>query len=272
MARTLGPRSIITRAGARFIADEKGATSIEYALIAAGIAVVISATVFGLGSELKTNYYDKLAGLFQLSSVCYRPAFSPAGSSLVPSASARRCRAEPGASGFCWLACGAQPESQTISKVARTRPSRSEKRSRVDLDHPRQGRPLERAPAALDQRIGRAHAAQVVQQRDRRRVPRGDAVDVGHRQREARALQQRAHVAHVGEGNDARRDPALDLGLGGGKGLAQLGERIAAGERRQQQPVGRQRAADLDQRAGKVVHELQRQRGHHQVERGVAQR
>ena len=36
---------------------------------------------------------------------------------------------EPGRSGFCWLSCGAQPESQTISKVARRRPSGSAKRS-----------------------------------------------------------------------------------------------------------------------------------------------
>ena len=32
-----------------------------------------------------------------------RSGFSPAGSSVVPSASARRCAAEPGLSGFCWL-------------------------------------------------------------------------------------------------------------------------------------------------------------------------
>ncbi len=48
----------------RFVADERGATAIEYALIAAGISVVIAATVFSVGSELKVNYYDKLAALF----------------------------------------------------------------------------------------------------------------------------------------------------------------------------------------------------------------
>jgi pilus assembly protein Flp/PilA len=64
MTRTLGLRSIITRDGARFIADERGATAIEYTLMAAGISVVIASTVFGLGSELKANYYDKLAALF----------------------------------------------------------------------------------------------------------------------------------------------------------------------------------------------------------------
>ena len=32
-------------------------------------------------------------------------------------------------SGFCWLSCGAQPDSQMTSKVARIRPSGSAKRS-----------------------------------------------------------------------------------------------------------------------------------------------
>ena len=49
--------------------------------------------------------------------------------SRVPNASASRVLAEPGRSGFCWLSCGAQPESHTISKVARMRPSGSAKRS-----------------------------------------------------------------------------------------------------------------------------------------------
>ena len=64
MTRTSRLRPIITPACARFIADEQGATAIEYALIAAGIGAAISATVFSLGSELKTNYYDKLTALF----------------------------------------------------------------------------------------------------------------------------------------------------------------------------------------------------------------
>ena len=40
----------------RFIADESGATAIEYGLIAAGISVAIIATVNGLGSKLKTTF------------------------------------------------------------------------------------------------------------------------------------------------------------------------------------------------------------------------
>lgn len=55
--------SIVTPACARFIADEAGATAIEYALIASAIGAAISATVFSVGSELKSNFYDKLAAL-----------------------------------------------------------------------------------------------------------------------------------------------------------------------------------------------------------------
>src|SRR4030081_2277746 len=40
-------------------------------------------------------------------------------------AASRLAFAEPGLSGFGWLSCGAQPDSQTISKVARMRASGS---------------------------------------------------------------------------------------------------------------------------------------------------
>jgi pilus assembly protein Flp/PilA len=36
--------------------DESGATAIEYALIAAGVAVAIIAAVLGLGTSLNTTY------------------------------------------------------------------------------------------------------------------------------------------------------------------------------------------------------------------------
>ncbi|MEA3135050.1 MAG: pilus assembly protein Flp/PilA [Gammaproteobacteria bacterium] len=39
----------------RFWADESGATAIEYALIATGIAIAIIAAVNGVGTRLKTN-------------------------------------------------------------------------------------------------------------------------------------------------------------------------------------------------------------------------
>jgi Flp pilus assembly pilin Flp len=46
------------------LADERGATAIEYALIAAGVGVTIASTVWGLGSALKENWYDKLGSMF----------------------------------------------------------------------------------------------------------------------------------------------------------------------------------------------------------------
>jgi pilus assembly protein Flp/PilA len=48
---------------ARFREDQCGATSIEYAMIASGVAAVIAATVFSFGSTLKTAFYDKLASM-----------------------------------------------------------------------------------------------------------------------------------------------------------------------------------------------------------------
>jgi pilus assembly protein Flp/PilA len=40
----------------KFCADEQGATAIEYALIAAGIAMAVIATVNGLGSTLGDRF------------------------------------------------------------------------------------------------------------------------------------------------------------------------------------------------------------------------
>jgi pilus assembly protein Flp/PilA len=39
-----------------FLADQSGATAIEYGLIAAGIALAIITTVNGVGSSLKTKF------------------------------------------------------------------------------------------------------------------------------------------------------------------------------------------------------------------------
>jgi pilus assembly protein Flp/PilA len=40
----------------KFLADESGATAIEYGLIAAGIALAIIAIVNGLGTSLSTQF------------------------------------------------------------------------------------------------------------------------------------------------------------------------------------------------------------------------
>jgi pilus assembly protein Flp/PilA len=40
----------------RFLADEQGATAIEYGLIAAGISIAIVTVVVGVGSKLNTTF------------------------------------------------------------------------------------------------------------------------------------------------------------------------------------------------------------------------
>ena len=44
------------RPSLRFLRDDRGVTSIEYAMIASGVAVAIAATVMTLGSSVKSLY------------------------------------------------------------------------------------------------------------------------------------------------------------------------------------------------------------------------
>jgi len=48
----------------RFLHDISGATAIEYGLMAAGIGGAVAATVWGLGKDVKSVLWDKLANLF----------------------------------------------------------------------------------------------------------------------------------------------------------------------------------------------------------------
>jgi pilus assembly protein Flp/PilA len=49
-------RSLNFRCFRRMLLDEGGATAVEYAMIAAGVAVAIVATVTAMGSSLKGMY------------------------------------------------------------------------------------------------------------------------------------------------------------------------------------------------------------------------
>jgi len=51
----------IIAAVAGFMRDERGATAIEYALIASGVAVAIASTVMSLGSAVRDNLYSNVA-------------------------------------------------------------------------------------------------------------------------------------------------------------------------------------------------------------------
>jgi len=45
----------------RFLACDRGATAIEYTMIAAGVGGFIAATVFMLGDTVLTNLYSQIA-------------------------------------------------------------------------------------------------------------------------------------------------------------------------------------------------------------------
>ena len=65
MTRWQNARLIAGRRIEEFLFDESGATAIEYAMIAAGVGVVIAGTVMNLGSSIKTTLYGKIASALQ---------------------------------------------------------------------------------------------------------------------------------------------------------------------------------------------------------------
>ena len=52
------------RLAGRLLADERGATAIEYAIVAAGIGGAVASVIWNVGSQVRTNLYDKLTALF----------------------------------------------------------------------------------------------------------------------------------------------------------------------------------------------------------------
>ena len=53
----------MTKLARRFLHDDRGATSIEYAIIASVVSIVILTAVTGLGSTLKGSYVSVHAAL-----------------------------------------------------------------------------------------------------------------------------------------------------------------------------------------------------------------
>jgi pilus assembly protein Flp/PilA len=47
--------------GRRFLADDAGATAIEYSLLASGIGLAVIATVSAVGTSIKEVLYDKIS-------------------------------------------------------------------------------------------------------------------------------------------------------------------------------------------------------------------
>ena len=79
-------------------------------------------------------------------------------------------------------------------------------------------------------------------------------------------------VANVGKRSDARRRAILDLALGLSESLAQFGQRVASRQRGEQQAVGSERVAHLEEGTRQVVDELECERRHHQIDRSFAER
>jgi pilus assembly protein Flp/PilA len=48
----------------RLVPDERGATAIEYAMVAAGVGMAVATTVWNVGSALKSNFYDTIGAMF----------------------------------------------------------------------------------------------------------------------------------------------------------------------------------------------------------------
>ena len=123
----------------------------------------------------------------------------------------------------------------------------------VGRNHALERPPPERRPAPAHQRVGLGHGAEIGQKPPRGFISNGKDIVVDDRQREAGALEERPGIGDPGERRDVGGDAALLGEVGGEKRLAELGQGVAAKPRRQQQPVGPEQAADLNERAGEVV-------------------
>ena len=116
-----------------FLKDETGATAIEYGLIVAVLSLTIIGGIGQVSNSITWLFSDnnsRLANAFahpdrDLSALADSDQCPSGPSSIVFS----ETLAEPGFSGFCCDASGAQPDIQTIEKLARIRPSGSENRS-----------------------------------------------------------------------------------------------------------------------------------------------
>jgi pilus assembly protein Flp/PilA len=55
---------VTDRAAQRFLDDERGATAIEYSVMAAGIAMAVVGAIRVLGANVLNDLFSQLAGLF----------------------------------------------------------------------------------------------------------------------------------------------------------------------------------------------------------------
>src|SRR6185437_12704901 len=108
----------------------------------------------------------------------------------------------------------------------------------VDLGSAQKNLPPCRASQPLGKRIGRAHRAQIGHQGEKIVVANSERLAVGNGQGKPGPLQQATHVAHIGEGRDARRCAAGDLRFRLAKRLAQFSKAAATNNGADKQSVG----------------------------------
>ena len=60
MSTSAGTLQNICRTIVRFAGDTRGATAIEYALIAAGVGAAVAGTVYALGTKIQDSLYNKI--------------------------------------------------------------------------------------------------------------------------------------------------------------------------------------------------------------------
>src|SRR4051812_7891500 len=99
-----------------------------------------------------------------------------------------------------------------------------------------------------------------------RRIADAKELGISDGKREARALKERAIIPDIGEGRDARARAASQFGLGLDQRLAKLLQRPAAERRGDEQTIGAQRAADLDERAGEIVDAVKSKARYYEIE------
>lgn len=141
----------------------------------------------------------------------------------------------------------------------------------VDIGGASDDRTTERCPGSLDKHVRRSHRSQVADESEEIRIAHRHPVGIGDREREARALEQRAKAAGVGKGGDARGCSAGDLEFRTHQAVAQLEQCVAPGKGGEEQAVGLQHPADLDQGSGQIVDQMQGQGGGDQIEARIGE-
>ena len=136
----------------------------------------------------------------------------------------------------------------------------------IDLGRAQEEPFRHRPPRAVGEDVRRTHGAQVAQQRKHVIVAHRHGLDVGNGQGEPGALEECPGIAYIHERADARAGAAIDLRLGRQEAVTQLGKRALASKGAKKQAVGPECATDLDQQARHVIHILEGEEGHGEVE------